>query len=368
MTESLLAGLTICPGPTRTRSPGVVYGTDKPTQPGPVGRPNRIMEWQWAQMAMYGYYYMDFKMLHPAWSFVLSEAEYAYIASGILDIDELLERMSTGFRRDDKRGGRARPDILGIYVGGLSASLTGRLTVGVELLEVTTEKQLAKTFKEDVTYKLQKFDQLVKEYSPAILDRFGSSQLLTNIGPAKWKPVAPWQRIVPLPLREQDGKTFVEWICFEPTFRQNGGQGIDGLLLYEVHSVPLPEAKIAYKSIWEKVRARELEQRKSQQIAFGLTLTPWLTTKTVPTLLDADERTFLLAMVGIGAIALLAYVAIPVVAGIELTALMSTFSTAGTWIGGRLVLAPTVLQGFGMALASTMQTAVQWQNSLAGAR
>lgn len=57
----------------------------------------------------------------------------------------------------------------------------------------------------------------------------------------------------------------IQWLCFKPTFRENGGQGFDGLVLYEIHEVnnrqPIP------KEIIKSLR-RHILQAQAQHFQF----------------------------------------------------------------------------------------------------
>jgi len=99
------APLLICPGETAfVLAPGVVFGTEYPknTQPGfaRTEGPRQIWESQWAQQAMFAYYYMDFKAKHDTYGFVLSEAEYAFLQTGVAVADDFLSLLADELRRD----------------------------------------------------------------------------------------------------------------------------------------------------------------------------------------------------------------------------------------------------------------------------
>jgi hypothetical protein len=310
---------------------------------------------------MYGYYYADFMSAHPTGGFVLSEAQYAFLLSGVEVADKFLDRLSQEFRRDYAQGGRLRPDILGFCV---TAQPFG-YEVLVELLEVTTRGQMASTFKEDVLYKLTKFKQIVSSRQFEIIQAFSATKLAFNIGPSKWKPRQVWQRVVPLPLRtDEKGTTYIEWICFQPTFRENNGAGIDGLLLYEIHSLPLKSPQIP-KEVLKRIAEMERKKRQEQQIAYGITLTPWLTTEYLnQNPLDRDPMMALLVVSGIASLALLAVIAAPVVAGLELGELFASAGLVARAAGPRIVLASAGMLRFATGLQGTMQTAMQWMNAL----
>ncbi len=362
-----LTPVFVCPGEGRlTRGAGVVYGTEPktPAPPGPTHfdqGPKRIMEWQWAQTAMYAYYFADFMRKHPTNGFVLSEAEYAYLLTGVQAADDFLEVLSQEFRRDYSRAGRLRPDILGFHVGAKAYGYE----VAVEILEVTTRAQLASTYKEDVAYKLGKLKQILGSREFDIRRAFSAVRLTFQIGPSKWKPHQAWQRIVPLPLRQDDkGQTLAEWICFQPTFNQNDGQGIDGLLLYEIHSIPLKSQQMPQEAL-KRVLQKEREERQRQQVAYGLTLTPWLTTQYLDQhFLDRDQMQALAVVCGVGLVAALAYLALPVIAAVELVELAAFAGAIARSAGPRVVLSAGGLVKLGQGLEGTMMTVLQWLAAL----
>ncbi|MDX6356446.1 MAG: hypothetical protein QOF98_3349, partial [Streptomyces sp.] len=194
-------------------------------------------EWQWAQTAMFSYFYVDFKQRYPAWSFVLAENEYTRMLTGILAADDMLTRMTKEFRKDYKAGGSLRPDILGFCARSPETS-----DVVLEFAEVTTDSQARKTIKEDIQYRVSKFGQIIKAIDPAFKSAFSLSSYNVKAGPTQWQPRGLHQRIVPLPMRTEGGITYVDWICFEPTFWNPYPDGTDGLLVYEIHTMPLKSA------------------------------------------------------------------------------------------------------------------------------
>jgi hypothetical protein len=312
---------------------------------------------------MYGYYFAHFMLEHKTNGFVLTEAQYAAILTGIDAADTLLEKLGIEFRREHARGGRLRPDIISFHV----TPKTFGYEITVHLLEVTTEGQMNKTFQEDVLYKLNKLKEIVHLWEPKIAQAFSAPpRFIFNIGPSKWKPHNLWERIVPLPPRtDEKGQIYVEWICFQPTFKANNGRGIDGLLLYHIHSIPIEIAETQFKELVERIRQNERRQRQQQQVAYGLTLTPWLTPQYLAqNLLDRDQMQALAVVTGVGMLALLAYVALPVVAGLELVPLMSLAGGVARVAGRRVLVPATAMLTFARLMQGTMQTATQWVNTV----
>lgn len=307
---------------------------------------------------MYGYFYLDFTRRYPNNSFVFTEAEYAKVLTDHATINHLLRLLDEDFRKHYKKSGRLRPDIMGVSSPPVSPD---RLpSVRVELAEVSTYQQAASTLQEDVKYKLEKLKEIVE----ARLEQIGSTSgrtytdpvalaAMVHVAASSWRP-KPAECIVPLPPRVQGPVTYVEWICFAPTFRVNPPHGIDGLLLYEVHSIPLNSARIPVQVV-EKLRDEERRRRMQAKIADGLLLREWLNESYLhdnPT--DAQALRWLARALGIGFVAFVGWELLPVVgpaavdfltttaAGAEMTSaaltraamgLSATVETAGQWIG-----------------------------------
>ncbi|MEU7820895.1 hypothetical protein [Catellatospora sp. NPDC049133] len=360
-----MTGLTpvlICPGIGKdTRPAGVVYGTEPKAQPGPV-RPDerRIMEWQWAQGAMFAHYYADFLRTHPTFGFVLAEAAYASLLTGVDAVDVMFGELAQDFRRDHKARGLLRPDILGVSV----TPHANRYRVDVEILEVTTLTQAQKTHREDVLYKLGKLREVLTARDFLIRQTLSAQKLEFSIGPSPWRPVEYWKRIVVLPLRpREDGKRCVEWICFQPTFIEGNPLG---LLLYEIHSIPLEDSRIP-KPVLDKLAEQERDERQRQAVPYGQTLTPWLTPQYLNNrLLDRQQMEALAIASGVGMLAVLGIFAIEAVAGMAFLQVASQACTVAPEGPGIVRIAPQVLRLLADALRSTMQTANQWYTVLGG--
>jgi hypothetical protein len=356
MTSKLdIQKVSICPGVGRFLRPGGAGRVTGATQ-GEQG----TMEWQWAQTAMFGYFYDDFKLRYPAWSFVLAENEYTRMLTGILAADDMLTRMTTEFRKDYKAGGALRPDILGFCARSPETS-----DVVLEFAEVTTNNQAAKTLKEDVQYRVSKFGQIIKAIDPAFKSAFSLSSYNVKAGPTQWRPRGLHQRIVPLPVRNEGGITYIDWICFEPTFWYPWPDGTDGLLLYEIHTMQVKSLN-AFPEIVKRLAEQERLRRQGARIAYGVTLTPWLNEdylNRIPEDRDALRAVAILA--GAGLLVALAVSLAPVVAGLELAVLLEPAAAgiaSGLTAAGELSAA--TLATLSTGLTATMATAAQWMTAL----
>ncbi|MGF1428241.1 hypothetical protein [Kitasatospora sp. LaBMicrA B282] len=341
--------LALCPGVGRfVRGARRVSGTARGEQ--------ATMEWQWAQWAMFGYFYLDFKDRYPNWSFVLAEDEYTELATGLTAADDMLARMREEFRRDYAGGGEMRPDIL-----GFCARPPQGPQLVLELLEVTSRAQAAKTFREDIDYRLYKFEQIIKGVDPAIRKSFSLTSYTVAAGASKWRPRAPLQRVVPLPERTEDGTTYLEWICFEPTFWYPWPDGTDGLLLYEIHSIPV-KSELVPAGVRKRLADEERRRRAASRTAYGVTLTPWLTEDYLNRNHDdRDALRAIAAVAGAGLLVALAVYLTPAVAGLELTALLQP-AAAGT--AALTDVGAGTLTGLASGLSATLATGAQWMAAL----
>lgn len=355
MTSQLdIQRLTICPGVgqfLRQGGAGRVTGTQKGEQ--------GTMEWQWAQTAMFGYFYDYFKHEYPSWSFVLAENDYTRLLTGIAAADDMLARMTKEFRKDYKAGGSLRPDII-----GFCARPPQGYDLLIEFAEVTTNNQAAQTLKEDIKYRVSKFEQIIKAIDPAVKSAFSLSSYNVKAGPTTWRPRGMLQRIVPLPPRTEANITYVEWICFEPTFWYPYPDGTDGLLLYEIHSMPLDA--VALPVVVKKLVEQERLRRQGTRTAYGVTLTPWLNDaylNRIPQ--DRDLLRAAAILTGAGLLVALAVYLAPVVAGLELAALLQPVA-AGIVTGATAAgeLSAATLTTISTGLAATMTTAAQWMTAL----
>jgi hypothetical protein len=363
MSDGPLSHWLICPGIGQlTRRPGVVVGTEAsgPKPKGPLRSPNpdrgQIWEWQWAQKAMYAHFFAHYLRTHGLYGVVVTEAEFAFVSTAIEEITEFFEQMGHEFRREHAKGGQLRPDIFGAYVNPRPSSYL----LGLELLEVTTHGQATKTLREDVTYKLEKLRQIANGRRYQLQRMFSSPGIDLKIGPATWRPDLPFQRVVPLPPRaDADGKQLIEWICFQPTYGLDGMSPIDGLLLYEVHSVQagkLDEVLAAAKQMQDDLA----ELRRQQALVEAMVFTPFLT----PEFFERQRAQREMALyagvgAGIGLLALGAYAALPVIAGLELAEIMGVTIAVGRAALTRVAQA-RALASLATALEVAARVGGQW--------
>jgi hypothetical protein len=267
---------------------------------------------------MFGYFYLDFKERYGPGSIVLAENEYLRVVTNIAAADEFLLRMRDEFRRDHAKGGSLRPDILGFC--GKPPDIG---SVILELLEVSTVGQATATLEEDVQYKLGKFSQIIKGLAPDIDEVFSLSSFSVSASASKWKPRPMWQRVVPLPLRTQGNITYIEWICFQPSFNVSPPDGIDGLLLYEIHSLPKESSAIP-QDVLNRLKEQERRRRAANNVPYGQTLTPWAAgTYLAANAADRQAMQTLAGLLGVGLVIVAAVYLAPVVAGAVLDLLIA---------------------------------------------
>jgi len=173
-----------------------------------------------------------------------------------------ISKMSRGLRK---------PDILGIRVEG------DRIVF--ELLEVTTVGQADSTIIEDLESKKGILEEVV---IPNIVKDIANYQLasMVSIGPTNievvysdWKP-KEFQLIVPLVPNMRTGK--YEWICYKPTFSIKPPKGLNGLILYEIHSVG--NEALVPKKVLKKI-AEDIKRIMGEttfDIRLGLFLTDYM--------------------------------------------------------------------------------------------
>jgi hypothetical protein len=253
---------------------------------------------------------------------VLGELDYLTQLTGRATIDAVLNRMARDFRNElakaplrkditsNRPGRNLKPDVLGIAVMASNIVL--------ELVEVTTFDQAASTLVQDVGNKLQALREKVITEDTSTLDnqyyeRSTVGRIPFAVGPSRWRP--RWDQMVfpllPVGSVVASQNASVEWICYWPTFRFNpsgapGVAGVDGLILYEIHSVQQPS--LVPKEVLD--RLREEAQRKAAQArlaARALTLAPWITDNYWQT--NKTDKDALLWVAGIGGVALLALLA-----------------------------------------------------------
>ncbi|MFJ9371110.1 hypothetical protein ACIRRA_42820 [Nocardia sp. NPDC101769] len=337
--------LHICPGPLMTRKPGRIYGASD--------REPYTMEWQWAQGVTYGYYYMDFRREYYPYAMVLSEAMFSTILSDSLT-NELFGMLTADFRGSG--GGLLRPDILGL------AKSTEGFDIILELLEVSTIGQATSTLKGDVIRKLDKFSTIIQRLAPEISREFSLTSYAVAARASSWKPRQAFQRVAPLPLRQDSsGGRWVEWICFEPTFRINPPDGLPGVILYEIHSVPIDsELWKRIPELFQKIAETEERNRRMGKISYGQTLTPWTTAMDIErNPYDRENLLVVTGVLGIGLVIIASIYLWPVVAGEEFA-----YTVAGALLASGKEVADSAIAGFSAGVASTVTTGMTLSSTL----
>ncbi|MFF8644002.1 hypothetical protein [Streptomyces sp. NPDC015345] len=164
--------------------------------------------------------------------------------------------------RTQTSGGQLRSDMLGVRTEGT--------TMLLELVEVTTVDEADAAEVEDLQHKMDTLRRFV--IGPALkemltLQRAGRVSIgaptRIEVRRSTWRPY--WNELyyplVPTqPSTGAPGNVKYEWICYKPTFRPDG-IGKDGLVLYEIHTTPLPQG--APLEVLKRVarRLRELENQ-----------------------------------------------------------------------------------------------------------
>ncbi|MFG2848063.1 hypothetical protein ACGF12_33565 [Kitasatospora sp. NPDC048296] len=205
-------------------------------------------------------------------------------------------------------GGALKPDMLGIqnHVPELR----------MEALEVGTEQGALDTYRE-----LQGKISVLRDPCGRVIENRLLAMQRTAVKQLPFTVVATgtdWRlgaglMILPMPVNviEQNGETYVDWLCYWPTnraeFREyprpaNGRPGYDGLVLYHIHRVPLRAVQLPDKireAMLNVIRARQRSR------ALGPTLVPELAVA-----IERDRRLFTpegeLFLAGLGAVGLLA--------------------------------------------------------------
>ena len=287
MSDGRNSFLTFCPGPLATREPSKT-------------------EWQWAELLIWEYFRRDFRARFGEPSLVVGQLGYLNQLTGKSLIDEALKRMQEGFRNElakaplrkdiasDRSGGFLKPDVLGIAVGANG--------INVELVEVTTYMQADSTLTQDLGNKLRALQEKALNTDTSVIesDYYGRSggRLTFDVRASKWRP--RWDQMVfPLP---PTGNKKIEWICYWPTFRfdpsgSGGSSGVDGLILYEIHSLGNPA--LVPREVLDRLR-EEVRRKK----AAGSTLSPWISESYWKA--NSGDRDALLGLAAVAGIALLA--------------------------------------------------------------
>ena len=248
----------------------------------------------------------------------------------------------------------------------------------IELVEVSTEGQLAPTRKELQEKIAQLRTQVVPPAMAEILARAlqGRYTAATRGIEVAASPFRPSLRVCPLPVpsvkvKDMKGNQVkgpfgndvtrplrYDWICFEPTFADPSGTGEDGLVLYHIHTISLEELQ-QYKVPPELLRdAQQIVQR-------------WYTERRGPQLLPEllpvwtkYERTFdddtmrLFAYGAAGLVAILALASLYGIAALTTAALAGGAAAGGAAAegaaAGSAVLEPQLI-GFVAALGTISQ-------------
>jgi hypothetical protein len=238
-----------------------------------------------------------------------------------------------------KVGRPRRPDVIGIAPPDVIHGFT------IELVEVTTEKQAGNTIKEDIIPKLQILnDKVIPIFLLKLQQEMLQSVAGARVLASPWRPnqgelVWPF-----IPTNYTPRK--VEWLCLRPTFRvKEKPNGADGLILYEFHSVGLPE----------QVPVEVLERlRKKVPRQTGLVLAPVLKTHWEENPADAEAMKALCLVLGGTALVAIAILLLPEEAA------------AGAVVAGGTVLARVAAAAAGAAAAfpRTLEIAQRVMESL----
>jgi hypothetical protein len=358
MPEPPFSSLLLCPGPSTVRKQ----------------EPDEKIAYI-AQAAIWEYFRQDFFSRYDQPRMVVGELDYKSQLTGRRGIDSVLSRMADNFKNElsrkalrkkvstTRQGGFLKPDVLGIAVTNDAIVL--------ELVEVTTYGQAAETLREDVEHKLNTLRTKVATEDTSVLEaefyaRTPARRTPFSISASKWRPRVD-QLILPLYIDSSGGSsTAFEWICYCPTFRFFPPNGVDGLILYEVHSTTLPEH--VPQEVLNRIKEEARRKQARDRLAGALTLTPWFDQaywQNKPA--DRDLMLALAATAGVATLVLLAVVLAPVVAA------AGTATAAGATAGGLTgagalaeagALTPAVLAAAAAANARAMTAATQIMHSL----
>jgi len=192
----------------------------------------------------------DFHRRYGPSARVLSSLDYV-IGPGTGDFrrDTLLKWMVTDFKLAysmgkipksgiQREGRNRKADVLGI-------GLADDGTMHLELVEVTTRRQAAKTLATEVEAKVAILNEKVIPHAleemrqTALRDRQTPAPHAIAAAPSKWRP-DPMQRVWPF-APQGTSTANLDWLCFWPTFQHEPPDGVDGLVLYEMHTQPWPQ-------------------------------------------------------------------------------------------------------------------------------
>jgi hypothetical protein len=239
---------------------------------------------------------------------VLTELEYLslrFTASPL--VNKLLDAMTSDFANawtakslrgmvDKLKIGRPRkPDVMGISPIRLPDGFT------IELVEVSTEGQAKDTIKTDITPKLQVLNEkVIPIFAATLQEEMQQSLMGVKVLASSWRP-GPGELVWPFLPALATPKT-IDWLCLRPTFRNNPPDGSDGLILYEYHSVGMPQA--VPKEVIERLRQR-------LRGAGQLQLLPTLAGHWQQNPADAEAMRLLALGVGVGALVIVAVLLLP---------------------------------------------------------
>jgi hypothetical protein len=213
--------------------------------------------------------YALYRKAHPEWQ-VLTQLEYLTVRTGTPPIDMFLDALASDFtnvfsgasrkaaqRTGDlsrlRAGGFRKPDVLGISPPGPDG-------ITVELVEVSTEGQAGGTFAQDLQEKLGTLnDYVLPIMELQAADEFGQSFAPIRVRASPWRPGQNELVWPVIPTNMSSSR--IEWICLKPTFRRNWPLGEDGLVLYEIHSVGVPE--LVPQDVLDRLR-EEMRRRQGQ--------------------------------------------------------------------------------------------------------
>ena len=199
-------------------------------------RPSRktaggFQEYDWAETAAYIQFEKDFKSRHKG-GIVLNQLTYKLITTPTdTDIQFVLEALQEDFKNwwsstnMSREGGYRKPDGLGISPGA-------RI---IELIEVKPYH----SYQAGVT----QLNEMISLIDFSLRAHYDKKSLREGMSPSYNPNYAvtikgsPWKfsndgLTIPLPVDAATGE--IAWICFRPTLRQ---AGVDGVVLYEIHNI-----------------------------------------------------------------------------------------------------------------------------------
>ncbi|MGW9122933.1 hypothetical protein ACWGRV_41195 [Streptomyces sp. NPDC055663] len=217
-------------------------------------------------------------ILELAMSVLETDFRNAFPVSWVKKFNSLLRKGASAtdlidLLKDAPTGGALKPDMMG---------LSSQRALIFDAVEVGTEKTARSTY-DELNSKIRILRDAaipqIKLRLPALSLKFAKGFTSISIpGEFEARPsrfrLQPWERILPLPLSiSKSGKaTTADWICYHPstTYRPVDAppstvDGVDGLILYHIHQMALPDLPPALRRHFE----RELQRWRNAQ---GLTL------------------------------------------------------------------------------------------------